>query len=156
MRYMNNQQLFKIVTCVLRMQPRGSKNKTEVRKWKQQNIMEAYGLPGRWVEEGEAFFFCRGVWQWETMYLGWSHILSGPVGVRIKTTSTMRHPKSGYGDSGYPREMRPLTAWWWACFYRCSGLEIFMSAYGSGASSPVKLSLQMREYLNAVISVNLS
>lgn len=39
------------------MQPKGSKNKTEIREWKQRHIAAAYGLPGRWEEEGEALFF---------------------------------------------------------------------------------------------------
>lgn len=111
MGYMNNQHLFKIVTCARHMQPRGNENKTEIRKRKQRHITEAYSLPGRRVEKGGALFsFCRGVWQWETMYLGWSHILSGPAGVRIKLLPQRGVPDVGTGTLSTPERCAPLTS----------------------------------------------
>lgn len=139
MGYINNQHLFKIVSCGLHMQPRGNENKTEI-KQNQRHITEAYSLPGRRVEQGGALFsFCHGVWQWETMCLGWSHILSGPAGVCIKLLPQWGILDVGMGTLSTPEWCAPLTVWWWACFLCCCGLEIFMSAYVNGTSSTVFL-----------------
>ncbi len=127
MGYMNNQHLFKIVTCALHMQPRGNENKTEIRIRKQRHITEAYSLPGRRVGKGGALFsFCRGVWQWETMYLGWSHILSGPAGVRIKLLPQWGIPDVGTGTLSTPERCDDGRVSFAAAVWKYSCLHMLM------------------------------